>query len=58
MENVVTGGSLGCRDCRMTEFSIQRKARGVRTLEFRRTGFGLLRDFVGKEKNHPALLED
>lgn len=34
----------------MTEFSIQKKARGVRTLEFRRTGFGLLRDFVGKEK--------
>lgn len=57
-ENAVTGGSLGCRDCSMTEFSIQRKARGVRTLEFRRTSFGLLRDFVGKLKKHPALPED
>lgn len=48
--SVVTAGSLRCRDCKMMEFSIQWKARRVRTVDFRRRGFGLLRDIVGKEK--------
>ncbi|GAB0208316.1 mitochondrial enolase superfamily member 1 [Grus japonensis] len=45
-------GSLGCSDHKMAEFKILRTARRVHrkltTLDFRRAGFGLFRDLLGR----------
>ncbi|PKU34102.1 rna-directed dna polymerase from mobile element jockey-like [Limosa lapponica baueri] len=50
--NVKLKGSLGCSDHEMVEFKILRAARRVHskvtTLDFRRVGFGLLRDLLGR----------
>ncbi|GAB0177853.1 hypothetical protein GRJ2_000250600 [Grus japonensis] len=46
-------GSLGCSDHEMVEFRILRAAKKVHskltTLDFRRAGFGLFRDLLGRK---------
>lgn len=49
---VKVGGSLGCSDHAVAEFMISRNAglanSGVRTLNFRRANFKLLKEFLAK----------
>ncbi|GAB0208302.1 hypothetical protein GRJ2_003295900 [Grus japonensis] len=57
--NVKLKGSLGCSDHEMVEFKILRAARRARsklaTLDFRRAGFGLSRDLLGRVPWDKAL---
>ncbi|GAB0208907.1 hypothetical protein GRJ2_003356400 [Grus japonensis] len=57
--NVKLKGSLGCSDHEMVEFKILRAARrahsNLTTLDFRRAGFGLSRDLLGRVPWDKAL---
>ncbi|GAB0204603.1 hypothetical protein GRJ2_002925900 [Grus japonensis] len=52
VENVKLKGSLGCSDHEMVDFKILRAARRAHSkltiLDFRRAGFGLFRDLLGR----------
>ena len=59
MGNVKLKGSLGCSDHEMLELKILRAARRAHsklaTLDFRRAGFGLFRDLLGRAPWDAAL---
>jgi len=59
VRNVKLKGRLGCSDHAMVEFKILRAARRVHrkhtTLCFRREGFGLFRDLLGRAPWDKAL---